>query len=265
LESESSEALHAGVATSSAANNHSSSQSMSTRRARLLPTSPDSLQLTLFHSLALVISLQIGSGIFAAPTEVSQNVASPGLGVSVWITSGMLVWTGASCFVELGLIFSQNGGMQEYLRACYGDFMGFLFSWAYVIVIKPCSIAIIATVFAEHLCGAILSASMLSASIVKLFALFGVCFITVLNCSGAKAGPNIASGFLILKIAAVISILFVALYLLAARKAIGVSRSNSGWFGTSHEQQVGNHWRQIAGYVTALFGALYCYGGWEMV
>src|SRR5437773_2551732 len=74
--------------------------------------------LTRLNGLALVVSLQIGSGIFTAPSQVSQFVTSPGLGLLVWLLGGALVWTGAASFIELGLRIPSNGGIQEYLRTC---------------------------------------------------------------------------------------------------------------------------------------------------
>jgi amino acid transporter len=63
------------------------------------------------------------------------------------------VWTGASCFIELGTIVPRNGGMQEYLRAGYGDFVEFLFSCVWLSIVRPCSMAMIAMIFAEHVNG----------------------------------------------------------------------------------------------------------------
>jgi L-type amino acid transporter 6 len=256
-----------GSQDSSPSVNGSNPSSRSPSIAELGPSSaaPKALQLTLVHSLAIVISMQIGSGIFAAPTQVSQSVASPGIAIIVWITGGILAWTGASSFIELGLTIPKNGGVQEYLQACYGDFMAFLFTWTLVTIIQPCSFAIISTVFANHLCGAILPASLLPAWVIKFFALLGLSFITFLNCLGTKVGPNIAKAFLFMKVSAVVSIILVALFAVVSGKANGVTNSNSGWFGSYDPQNQETEPARIGGFVTALFGALYCYGGWETV
>jgi solute carrier family 7 (L-type amino acid transporter), member 6 len=209
--------------------------------------------------------MQIGSGIFATPTQISQNVASPGLGLSVWLVAGLLAWTGAASFIELGLAFPQNGGIQEYLRASYGDFMGFLFVWILVTIVKPCSFAIISKIFAEYFCRAVLGSNAASPIVIKLFALFGLVLITTLNCLGAKVGPNLAKGFFVMKVAAIISILALAIFSVSTGKAKGVVDSELGWFGTDHDAQRSSVWSQTGSYVMALFDALYCYGGWETV
>ena len=110
-----------------------------------------SRSLTYINGLALVIGLQIGSGIFSAPSAVSNHVTQPFAAILVWFLAGLLVWTGASSFVELGVRCPENGGIQEYLRHCFGDVYGFLFAWTWVLVVKPCSMAMISLIFAEYL------------------------------------------------------------------------------------------------------------------
>ena len=83
--------------------------------------------LTFINGIALVLGLQIGSGIFFAPSQVSIHVSNLGITILVWLFAGILVWSGAASFIELGVAMLNNGGMQEYLGACYGEFAGFLF------------------------------------------------------------------------------------------------------------------------------------------
>ena len=92
--------------------------------SRLAPKTP----LIFTNGLALVIGLQIGSGIFSAPSQVASHTPSPGVAVIIWAVAGIVVWSGAASFVELGLAIPKNGGVQEYLRAIYGDSPFFMFS-----------------------------------------------------------------------------------------------------------------------------------------
>ena len=111
--------------------------------------------LTFINGLALVLGLQTGSGIFSAPSQVSNHGPSPGPAVLIWLVSGILVWTGTASFIELGLAIPRNEGIQEYLKVCYGDYLGFLFTWVYIAIAKPCAMAMIAMIFAENLSSAI--------------------------------------------------------------------------------------------------------------
>ena len=217
--------------------------------------------LTFANGLALVIGLQIGSGIFAAPSQVAQHVASPVSAVSAWLLGGILVWTGASCFIELGLSIPKNGGIQEYLHYCYGDFPAFLFSWMWIVVAKPCAMAMVAMVFSENFCRCLLPAAWLSVTLTKSIAFVGLAALIFINCLGARTGAYVANGFLVLKLFAVFSValLGTSRFLLGDSKILEVQHADHAQTG---ERSI---WSSIGEYVTAVFGVLFCYGGWETV
>ena len=221
--------------------------------------------LTFYNGLALVLSLQIGSGIFSAPSQVSNHVPNPGAAVLVWLVGGIMVWTGAASFIELGLAIPKNGGIQEYLKVCYGDYIGFLFTWIWVVITKPCAMAMIAIIFAENISIAVMPVSVSSVWEVKALALLGLVLITFINCLGTIAGARAANAFLILKLLAVFSISATGIF-------VGVTghdshRSEPEWFASDpdpHRQTILN-WPKAGEYITAVYGALFCYGGWESV
>jgi Amino acid permease len=221
--------------------------------------------LTRLNGLALVISLQIGSGIFTAPSQVSQFVTTPGYGLLVWLLGGALVWTGAASFIELGLRIPNNGGIQEYLRTSFGDFMGFLFTWSWVVIAKPSANAIIATIFADYLTHAFAGEHIESGWILKAVGVLCIATVTFVNCLGATAGAKAANLFLILKLGALSSIVVIGGIVWMFGYGEGVPLSESGWLGWTPEQDELDAWTWIGNFVTALFGALFCYGGWETV
>lgn len=45
--------------------------------------------------MALVVGMQVGSGIFSSPGVVVASVGSTGASLLVWLVSGLLAWTGA--------------------------------------------------------------------------------------------------------------------------------------------------------------------------
>jgi L-type amino acid transporter 6 len=229
--------------------------------------------LTYLNGLALVVSLQIGSGIFSAPSEVSKHVSSATSGVSVWLFAGLLVWTGAASFIELGRAIPRNGGVQEYLRRCYGDFYGFLFSWIWITIAKPCAMAIMGTIFADYFTSALLPDSWNSIWINKFIAIIALWLITGLNCLGKHTGAYVANGFLVLKLFGLFSIVAIGLVMGVMGKSLGDHKANqSDWLNNRHDPtkpslRVSDTsvWQMIGQYVTALFSALFCYGGWETV
>lgn len=226
-------------------------------------TGSDVGTLTRLNGLALVISLQIGSGIFTAPSQVSQFVTTPGNGLLVWFFGGLLVWTGAASFIELGLRIPSNGGIQEYLRTCYGNFMGFLFTWSWVVIAKPAANAIIATIFADYLIHAFVGETE-PRWVLKAVAVLCIAAVTFVNCLGTTAGAKAANFFLILKLTALSSIVVLGGLVWLFGYGAGVPSSETGWFGSTPRDDVST-WVAIGNFVTALFGALFCYGGWETV
>jgi len=68
---------------------------------------------------------------------VVANTHSVGASLLVWFASGLLGWTGASSFAELGSAIPQNGGAQAYLSYAYGPLVSYLFAWTAIIALKP--------------------------------------------------------------------------------------------------------------------------------
>lgn len=230
-------------------------------------STPETGALTVLNGLAIVLGIQIGVGIFSIPSYVSAQVPSPGAGVLVWFLAGLLVWTGAASFVELGAAIPRNGGMQEYLRYCYGDFSGFMFSWMWISIGRPCSISLIALIFAEHANELILPNGWAGGWVDKITAMLGIWFITIINCLGTYTGANVAIGFLVLKISTILSIIGAGIYLGLTGEGGGVGRSHPGWFNPEepHNDEGDSMWTMLGNHVTALFSALWVYGGWETV
>ncbi|KAL9936507.1 hypothetical protein V8E36_004575 [Tilletia maclaganii] len=105
----------------------------------------------LIDGIALTVGLQIGSGIFSSPGVVTLNAGSVGASFLVWIMSGILAWSGASSFAELGAAIPLNGGAQAYLNYSFGPLSAYLFAWTAITALKPGSGAIIAIIFGEYM------------------------------------------------------------------------------------------------------------------
>ena len=69
-----------------------------------------------------------------------------GASLAVWVAAGILGWTGASSFAELGASIPVNGGAQAYLAYAYGPLMSYLFTWT-SIALKPGGNAVIGLIF----------------------------------------------------------------------------------------------------------------------
>ncbi|KAB8616626.1 hypothetical protein FH972_025961 [Carpinus fangiana] len=67
----------------------------------------------------LVISRVIGSGIFAMPGVIIQNVGSPGLALVLWVFGALVAWAGLVISIEFGAMLPRSGGHKVYLEYTY--------------------------------------------------------------------------------------------------------------------------------------------------
>ncbi|MEE2708335.1 MAG: amino acid permease [Gemmatimonadota bacterium] len=107
--------------------------------------------LGLVAATTIIIGGIIGSGIFGAPAVIAQAVGSPGAFMLIWIVGGIVAFSGALCFAELGALMPRSGGMVVYLKDTYPPIVAFLYGWAEVVVIQPGSLAAISVIFTDYL------------------------------------------------------------------------------------------------------------------
>ncbi|KAI0124206.1 amino acid permease-domain-containing protein [Xylariales sp. AK1849] len=217
--------------------------------------------LTYLNGLSLIVGLIIGSGIFSSPSQVNSNVGSPGAALIVWVIAGILAWTGAASYAELGGAIPLNGGAQAYLSKILGELAGFLFTWVAVLVLKPGSAAIIAIIMGEYLVRAAIGAEAETVSpwINKAVALLGLFLVTLLNALSTRLGMRVNDMLMFLKFIALIGVTVVGIVVaLTGFSFTGAANSDwktKGWFdGTSTD---GSQW------AVALYAGLWAYDGWD--
>ncbi|CZT10192.1 related to blood-brain barrier large neutral amino acid transporter [Rhynchosporium agropyri] len=217
--------------------------------------------LTYLNGLSLIVGLIIGSGIFSSPSQVIANAGSPGASLIVWIIAGILAWTGASSYAELGGAIPLNGGPQVYLSKIYGELFGFLFTWSAVMVLKPGSSAIISIIMGEYLVRAFIGAEAENANswINKGVALVGLFAVTVLNCISTRLGTKMGDMFMFFKFIALLGVTVIGIVVaLTGFSVSGTANQDwkeKGWFdGTS---------TSASSWAVALYAGLWAFDGWD--
>ncbi|KAI0392816.1 amino acid permease-domain-containing protein [Xylariaceae sp. FL0594] len=217
--------------------------------------------LTYLNGLGLIVGLIIGSGIFSSPSQVNVNVGSPGASLVVWAIAGVLAWTGAASYAELGGAIPLNGGAQAYLSKIMGELAGFLFTWVAVLVLKPGSAAIIAIIMGEYLVRAFIGAEAehLNPWINKGVGIAGLFIVTFLNCVSTRLGTRINDALMFLKFIALLGVtvvgVVVALTGFSFSGQANTEWKEHHWFdGTTTD---GSHW------AVALYAGLWAYDGWD--
>ncbi|CAK7271966.1 hypothetical protein SEPCBS57363_004892 [Sporothrix epigloea] len=217
--------------------------------------------LTFLNGLSLIIGLVIGSGIFSSPSLVNSNVGSPGAALIVWVLAGVLAWTGAASYAELGGAIPLNGGSQVYLAKILGEVFGFLFTWVAVLVLKPGSAAIIALIMGEYLVRAVVGADAVDVSpwINKSVALLGVILVTFMNCISTKLGTRVNDMLMFLKFVALLGVTVTGI-VVAATGYSYAGQPSLDW--KTHEWFAGTK-LDASAWAVALYAGLWAFDGWD--
>src|SRR5436189_2071452 len=107
--------------------------------------------LGLWSSVALVIGITVGSGIFRSPAGIAQKVPSPALMLTLWVGGGLITLCGALSLAELAAALPETGGFYAYLREGWGRLAGFLFGWSQLVLIRASALGGIAVAFGDYL------------------------------------------------------------------------------------------------------------------
>ena len=219
--------------------------------------------LTYMNGLSLIVGLIIGSGIFSSPSQVNLNAGSPGASLIVWAIAGLLAWTGASSYAELGGAIPLNGGAQVYLSKIFGEIWGFLFTWCAVVVLKPGSTAIISIIMGEYLVRAAIGADAENVNpwINKSVALVGLFAVTLMNCISTRLGTRMGDMFMFLKFVALIGITIIGIVVaLTGFSATGQANTDwktHGWFEGTNDD--------VGSWAVAVYAGLWAFDGWDNV
>ncbi|MBS3775797.1 MAG: amino acid permease [Bacteroidales bacterium] len=203
---------------------------------------------TSISSLAVVVGIVVGIGIFRLPPIVAGHSANEAQFVSFWVAGGLISLIGALCYAELASSKPDAGGEYYFLSQAYGPPLGFLLSWGRMTVIQTGSIALIAFVLGDY-ASLIVDLGEYSSSI---YAAFIVILLTGLNLSGTKHSGKSQMGF---TSAIVVVLVFIAVAGLVNGSPAEMLEVSSGGGGISLFT------KGAAG--SAMIFVLLTYGGWN--
>ncbi|WYZ40902.1 hypothetical protein EsH8_IV_001243 [Colletotrichum jinshuiense] len=230
------------------------------------------------EAFSIVISIVIGSGIFTSPGSIDTNVPSPGAALVVWLVGGILAWTGASTMAELGTAIPGEGGVQPFLQRIYGDVVGFLAAWTWIVAVMPATLAILSIVFVESIYSAAGVTDRAGAPTHKLLSILILIIMNGANSISTKASTRLNSLFVVTKFVSIAGIVVagIVVVILQAtdpdREVGGRDWFNRPWFDNRNTTVPGGDdidwskigaWDMLGFYSAALYGALWAYSGWD--
>jgi APA family basic amino acid/polyamine antiporter len=106
--------------------------------------------LGLWDVVSIMLGIVVGAGIYETPPLVLRNVAGPWEALAAWALGGVLCLIGAFCLAELAAAYPRSGGDYVYLTRAFGPWLGFLFAWFQLSLIRAANIAMMGFVFADY-------------------------------------------------------------------------------------------------------------------
>ncbi|HEX3280987.1 MAG TPA: amino acid permease [Pyrinomonadaceae bacterium] len=214
-------------------------------------------RLGLFDATMLVMGGIIGSGIFMNPSVAARAVKSEFLILAVWALGGLVALAAAFIWAELATVRPEVGGQYAYLREAFHPLAAFLYGWGLLLVIHTGGMAAVAVTFARYFRE--LTNLQLADGVLAGLALGAL---TVINCLGVRAGSTVQSFLMVLKILAIIALVFCGLFLTGSNTTSGVGALAGGIsLDLSSNLKSGLAFATMIG--AAMVPVLFAYGGWQ--
>jgi len=197
------------------------------------------------QTLAIVVGIVIGSGVFFKPSIVFKNAGAPGLGILAWVVGGIITMAAGLTIAELGAAIPKTGGLIAYLKLLYGAKCSFLLGWVQTVIYYPGTLAALAIIFVTQATFFIPMSDFHQ----KLLAVLIAALLTGANIISTEFGGKIEIVVTIAKLLPIVIII-----------AFGLIKSTAHEFTPFIAQT-----STAAGFGAAILGTLWAYDGWASV
>lgn len=241
--------------------------------------------LNLFDGIMIVSGIMIGSGIFLTSAEISRTVGGAGWMLLVWVIGGFMTIVGAMSYGELSALYPRAGGQYVFLREAYNPLIGFLYGWAYFVVIECGTIAAVAVAFAKYLAFIVpslsenhylLSIGRFHVSIAQVVAILLIVLLSYINTKGINKGRLIQGVFTVAKILGLALLIIFGIG--AIRSGVLAANWADAWKGFHYDairtgsasvtftQAISSHGIELVGLIgVAMVGSLFSSDAWNSV
>ena len=207
--------------------------------------------LGLWSSVALVVGITIGSGIFRSPAGIARLVPDPIAMLGLWTAGGLITLCGALSLAELAAALPHTGGFYVYLREGWGRLAAFLFGWSELILIRASALGGIAVVFGEYLLRSVGVDPVDHFLLARALSALAIAFAAAANIRGANVGAFIVGIATWAKFLA-LAVLALSAFVLGSSHGASVAHLTAGTGATLAIGSMG----------LALVRILWAYDGW---
>jgi APA family basic amino acid/polyamine antiporter len=162
-------------------------------------------KLNRFDLTMIVISLVIGMGIFATPSEVAIKAGNTWIFFGAWIFGGLVTLCGALTFAEIGARYPATGGFYKVFSYCYHPAIAFMINWVLVIS-NAASVAAVALIGSDYIRPFLLPANLQNDLGTKIITITSVMVLYVINFLGIKMSARAQNLLIIFKMGMILLI-----------------------------------------------------------
>ena len=170
--------------------------------------------LGIFDSIALLVGITIGAGIYSTPQIIAGYLGSFPVIILLWIVAGIFVFVGGLIYAELGTRLPNTGGEYVYINRCFGPFAGFMFGWSQLFIIRTSPAAGLAIITANYL-GYFVEMKQGTQTAVALAV---IAFFGVLNYIGVQRASLYQKISTVLKIGGIFALVILGIILVQGQK-----------------------------------------------
>ncbi|MCK5367546.1 MAG: amino acid permease, partial [Cyclobacteriaceae bacterium] len=164
-----------------------------------------------------VIANMIGAGIFTTSGLLMADLKNPMLMLILWFVGGIIAFTGAMCYGEIGASIPKAGGEYAILSRLYNPKLGFLSGWVSFVVGFSAPIAASAIGFSEYLYRAmpyIFEFSWIGVGgAKKIYSILIILIFTLVHLRGVDFGTKVQNYLTLMKVMLVVGLILFGFFL----------------------------------------------------
>ncbi len=201
----------------------------------------------LYTAIAYVIANMVGTGVFTSlGFQLAGGVTSIFALMLLWLMGGIIAFTGAQVYGELGSVMPRSGGEYHYLSKLYHPSVGFMSGFFSAFIGFAAPIALAAMALGEYFNNVYdgINPQIIAAAVIVL--------ITIIHITSLKAGGRFQIVFTALKIILVLFFIIAGFIVTKNPQPINLLPESADW-------------SQIlsAGFAVSLIYVYYSYSGWN--
>jgi APA family basic amino acid/polyamine antiporter len=217
-------------------------------------------RLGLFSLSNIVVANMVGAGIFLTSGLIMQSLNNAGLMLILWGIAGIIAFSGAMAYGELGATFPKAGGEFIFLSELYHPLVGFLSGWISFIVGFSAPIAASAMGFSEYITRAFPEILTFGSTVIYInpmniknsISIIIILLFTLIHLRGIEQSAKVQNALTVLKILMVGGLIIVGLL-------FGKGNWNH-FFQIENSQSNVLNWKTIG---LSLMWIMFAYSGWN--